>query len=211
MIGAFGAFLTAPASAEEGFLPKPISATFSSGKVVIETASGLHIVECKQIDASQIMFESDKHGKGTLRGLGCKFEGFLTFNSLGDKSEEVLSAFLFLVCLKPADASGKVIDEMGIAIEPVESHVEVPAGGLLLRFAGRYIGVVLTSGLTRLWTIEFSGSKGSPTVRKCLEGTSEKTSSWTLESNENKKPEAISLTIEGSELLFNESVELMDA
>ncbi|HTA06501.1 MAG TPA: hypothetical protein VK774_09075 [Solirubrobacteraceae bacterium] len=206
---ALGAFAAATASAEEGFLPKPATAIILGGKSILETTSGTKI-ECTKLDETTITFSSDKHGEGLLHWLGCKAEALFAYNSLADKAEELLGKFLFLVCLDPKSSTGTLVDNFGIAVE-LDSplHVEVPAEGLLLSITGTMLGAILTSGKAKLWNVEFLGKKGVSNVTSCLEGANVKSQSLTVETNESKKPEALSLSIESGLLQFKEEVELM--
>jgi hypothetical protein len=208
---ALGAFAAATASAEEGFLPTPKTATLLGGKSILETTSKTSIT-CTSLDDSTITWENDKHGKATLQWLGCKAEGIFGFNSLGDKAEDILAEVLFLVCLDPTNAAGTLIDNFGIIAEVVgKLHLEVPAVGELLIVTGGALGAILTTGKAKLWVIEFNGAAGAQTVTDCKQGTTTILHSLKVETNENGKPDAASELVVGGLLQFASEVELMDS
>jgi hypothetical protein len=212
---ALGAFAAATASAEEGFLPTPKTATALGGTSILETASKANIT-CTSLDDSTITMENDKHGKATLQWLGCKAEGLFGANSLGDKAEVILAEVLFLVCLDPTNAAGTLIDNFGVIGEVVgKLHLEVPAVGALTIVTGAALGAILTTGPAKLWIMEFNrvgtGSPGAQVVTDCKQGTTTILHNLLSELNENKKPEAASENVASGLLQFPSEVELMDS
>jgi len=208
---ALGAVAAATASAEAGFLPTPKTATALGGKSVLETV-GKGNITCTSLDDSTITMENDKHGTATLHWLGCKAEGLLPANSLGDKSEEILAQVLFLVCLDPTTAKNELVDTFGIIGEVVgKLHLEVPSVGVLQIVTGAALGAILTTGKGKLWVIEFNGSVGAQTITDCKQGTVTILHNLLSETNENKKPEAASEAVTSGLLQFASEVELMDS
>jgi hypothetical protein len=212
---ALAALVAATASAEEGFLPTPKTATALGGTSILETTGKANIT-CTSLDDSTITMENDKRGKATLQWLGCKAEGLFGLNSLGDKAESLLAEVLFLVCLDPTNASGTLIDNFGIIAEVVgKLHIEVPAVGVLTILTGTVLGAILTTGPAKLWIMEFNrvgtGSPGAQVVTDCKQGTTTILHSLKVETNENGKPEAASENVASGLLQFPETVELMDS
>jgi len=203
---ALGAFAAATASAEEGFLPlKQKTANLLGGEWRFIDAVGTSFA-CPTLDASIFTFVNDKHAEGTLRLLGCKAAGLFSANSLGDKAGEILVKMLLLVCLDPKNSSGVLVDNFGVSFEiDTPLHLEVPAAGLLTLVGGLYLGAILTAGPAKLWVLEPGG------VTECLEGTSKKTDTLTIEENETKKTEATNISAAGTLLQFEEEVKIEDA
>ena len=206
-----GALATTIASAEEGFLPLISKEDFVAGKKTTFTTTSGTSLSCKEIDLSLsvVNFPNDKHGSGKLHLLGCESSG-LGLLSLGDEPKVVLIPVLLLVCLKPTNSKGEVLAEFGLAIEIEKAHLEIPAVGTLFELNGRALGVFLTKGPTKEFTVDFVVKEKQQEAVACKEGKLEKTNTLAVEVNHSGKPEATSLAIEGGKLEFLENVELMD-
>jgi hypothetical protein len=199
-------------AAEEGFLPvKPKEATITAKTVSFHV--GPAIVLCTQIDlaSSVIKFENDKHGKGTLRILGC-FSAGMGFNSLGDSRGEILMPILLLICLEPKNSAGKVLGEFAIAVEVEKVHLEIPAIGGLFELNGRLLGLMSAKAGESLkeFSVAFRSEKEHQEVASCKEGKSEKTNTLTAEENEGLSG-ALTENTEGYVIEFTEAQQLMDS
>jgi hypothetical protein len=211
-IFALGAFAAATASAEEGFLPKQALGNILGG-ITVFTTNGKSTIQCEKLDESHIEFTTDEHGTVTLRWLECSTAGKLIgINSLGDKAKEILAKFLFLVCLDPTNSAGKLLANFGIAAETDEPvHLEAPTAGILWIVPGRFIGIVLTVGPAKLWVVDYANSNGLPLADLCIKGAETKKHTLTVEENENKKPETLSLEIKAFLIQFPNEVKLEDS
>jgi hypothetical protein len=205
---ALSAVMAVAASAEEGFLPFPKKTGFTveGGTSTLNTPANLPIV-CGKLDASKGTLEKDKHGTVTLQWLECSVAG-VAANSAGDAAKTILAKVLFLVCLiNPTSL------EFGIAAETDETvNLEVPALGVKITVKGRVIGTVLAKAntLATLFKVDFAGSKGVPTVKKCTDSEGTKEHTLTAESSLTKKAETASQEVVGGTVTFEEKVELMD-
>ncbi|HTA06423.1 MAG TPA: hypothetical protein VK774_08675 [Solirubrobacteraceae bacterium] len=209
---ALSALGTASAIAEPGFLPKQASANVLGGKYTIATVGGGLSLACAKLDASTITMTTDEHGSGTLSLLECKAAGLFTLNSLGDKAGVVLEPVLFLVCLDPKNAEGKLLGEFGFYIELDKPlHLEIPALGSLFTISGRIIGVILSKGKTKLFVVDLAEKPGTPFATSCKQGGETKGAELAVEENEAKKTEPASEDAEGLLIQFPNEVELMDS
>ncbi len=207
---ALGALAATTASAEEGFLPKPATATILGGLSTLQ--AGESKIECTTLDDSTITFTTDEHGTVTLRWLGCTTAAKLVkINSLGDKAGEILAKVLLLVCLDPTSPSGTLLEPFGFIAEPDEPvHLEEPAVGQLQIITGSVIGTFLTTE-GKLFIAHLDAPKGVQAATLCIKGTETKKGSLQVEENENKAPKAASEEVAAALLQFAETVKLMDS
>jgi hypothetical protein len=208
---ALGAFAAGTASAEEGLLPNLTSE--GSGKVMTLETTNKEKISCTAVSILEARFltekEKDRHGTANLHFTGCKAEGLVPFNSLGDEKEVVLLKVLFLICLVEPT---KLV--FGLLIQPLETeHIEVPATKELILMKGAYIAELESP--TTLKGKEFSyalaGKAGvQTTARECKLGTT--TFKHTLESaNDKKAPDFAASETGLFTLKFKEEVALEDS
>jgi hypothetical protein len=131
---ALGAFAASMASAEEGVLPNTATGTATGGVATLETTNKEKI-SCTAVNVLEIKFSTDQKGTATIHFTGCKAEGALPANSLGDANEVILSKVNVLVCL----VEPKTL-VFGLLIQPKETeHIEVPSVGQLVLVKGAVI------------------------------------------------------------------------
>jgi hypothetical protein len=161
------------ASAEEGFLPSPGTATVLGGKstLEIENKEGTGAegkIRCEKLDDSTITFlslEPDGHATGTLHWLECKAEGLFPAESKGAAKEEILVPVLLLVCLDPKSKAGKLLSEYGVLALVTgpgaggAQDIEILTVGILVEVKGQALGALLTVK-GKLFAVDFTGTAG---------------------------------------------------
>jgi len=207
---ALGAFAAVSASAEEGFLPTPKGTILVlGGKSILEGANTENI-KCEKLDDSTITFTNDKTASGKFHWLECTAAFGFQANSLGDAAGVILAEVKLLVCLDPKDVNGKLLEAFGVAGEVSKLHLEVPTVGVLKEVNGIALGLVLTAGPAKLWSVEFLGSKGAQTARSCLQGAN--TINHTLNvKTDTGAAESASENVEAGLVQFPEEVKLEDS
>jgi hypothetical protein len=155
---ALGAFAASMASAEEGVLPNTATGTGTGGTATLETTNK-EKVSCTAVSILEVKFTTDQKGTATLHSTGCKAEGALPFNSLGDASEVILSKVNVLVCL----VEPKTL-VFGLLIQPTATeHIEVPAVGQLILVKGAVIAKSDSANAGKEFLYLLKGAKGAQT------------------------------------------------
>ena len=206
---ALGALAASMASGEEGVLPNANS-TGEGGAATLETTNN-ESIKCTKVAILEGKFltekEKDQHGTANLHFTGCKAEGIVPFNTLGDEKEVLLSKVLFLVCLvEPA----KLV--FGILIRSLETeHIEVPATKELILIKGAVIAELEGAGLKgKDFNYKLEGKAGVQKVAtKCV--INGKEFKHSLESANDKKATDLAVSETAKFLLlFEKEVEFMD-
>jgi hypothetical protein len=203
---ALGAFSASVAAGEEGVLPNANS-TGTGSTVTYETEK--EKVTCTAVKISEGKFltekEKDQHGTATLDYTGCKAEGIVGINTLGDEKEVILSKLLFLVCL----VEPKTL-QFGLLIQPIATeHLEIPTTKQLLLQKGSVIaaGEKVLAGKEFLFLLK--GEKGKPIeALKCEINKKVFTHTFELALDSEAKDKPASLTAHFT--LTFEKVEFMD-
>ncbi|HEY3666387.1 MAG TPA: hypothetical protein VGL19_10320 [Polyangiaceae bacterium] len=207
---AFGAIGAKLASAEEGVLPNATSSG-EGGVTTLETTSKEKI-SCMKVLILEAKFltekEKDQHGTANLHFTGCKAEGLIPVNSLGDEKEVVLSKVLFLVCLVEPT---KLI--FGLLIQPIETeHTEAPAVKTLRLAKGAIIAELEGGGLTgKEFKYRLAGKAGvQTTAAQCtINGTTFKHS---FELGSDSASKDVMASVEGKlTLRFPEAITFEDS
>jgi hypothetical protein len=137
-LGAFAA--NAAFAAEEGFLPITTVGTGEGGTAKLENTN-------------------NEKATATIHFTGCKANGVVPANSLGDASEVILSKVNVTVCLVE---SAKLV--FGLVIEPTATeHIEIPAIGALALVKGIVIARNTGANKGKEFTFSLKGSKGEQT------------------------------------------------
>jgi hypothetical protein len=182
-LAAFTALTASVAFAEEGFLPT--TNFIGSGAGGALEALGSLQVKCAGTNILSGVMTTDKSGTADIHYSGCTTLGFPA-NSLGDNSGVILEPSNWELCLLNSTAL-----EFGILLSakaPV--HIEVPLAGALVIKEGGIIGTVAGNALSKTKTLKFSETSGDPAITSC----GGKSSSETLEQNENGKKEMVGLS-----------------
>jgi hypothetical protein len=197
------AVLPMPAHAEQGFLPRPKTATLSSESVLLENPNKA-IYQCRKGSSSTATFTNDKEVDIDLDFKECTFGTFGSIRSLGDESGTILVVRTAIVCLLN---EAKLTYGIAIPFGPSGLQLEIPAIGGKYLVKGLLIGELApTKGKAKNYSIKFSGSNGKQTLTKC----GGKEESLVLEANSGGKTEGLSESFTAT-LAFTAEVELMDS
>ena len=203
---ALGALTASMALAEEGLLPTGAAASGSATTTTFETAAGK--ISCKEVKilSLQWLAKSAIHGTTDLHLTGCKAQGLVPINTLGDASEIILAKSLYLFCLvTPTSLTS------GILLQWIANvHLEIPATKELLLVRGVAIAKLVTMSLKgKEFEYSLVGSKGvQTTATECKVGTTTVKHSLELSANGG----AFEATSQNGpfRLVFEKEVELMD-
>jgi hypothetical protein len=155
---ALGAFAASMASAVEGVLPNTATGTGEGGTATLETTNKEKI-SCTKVSVLEIKFSTDINGTATIHFTGCKAEGALPANSLGDESGVILSKVNVLVCLVE-----KAALVFGLLIQPTATeHIEVPSVGQLVLVKGAVIAKSDSANSGKEFLYLLKGAKGVQT------------------------------------------------
>jgi hypothetical protein len=182
-IAATASVTTAPASAEEGFLPTT-TFTGKGGAAKLQALSKLEIACTSKLILEGTM-ETDSHGRiFSIHFNLCKTLG-LPANSLGDEKEVILVTLLtWLLCL-----INSATLEFGLYLEVPAVHIEVPSLAALVEVSGTLIGKITPNTKGKERTVTFAQKEGDPTVKECKneKGEVKKAELKTLEGGETVK------------------------
>ena len=214
-IFALGAFAVS-ASAEEGFLPSPGTATVLGGLSTLGVEKG-GTIECLELDDSTITFlslEPDGHAEAIFHWLDCKAGGLFDAHSKGALKGEILVEVLLLVCLDPKNSAGKLLSEYGFLVLVIEGagkvlDLEIPATSTLIEIKGQALGALLTVK-GKLFLVDITGKEGKQeTAVECL--VNGKPVKHNLLASENKGVfKNASEEVKGGLIQFTKEVELMN-
>jgi hypothetical protein len=210
---ALGSFAASAASAEEGVLPPSNFTGESKETSTLETlnkekisCTALSILEGKFLVAPEP--NPDQHGLANLHFSGCKAEGLLSANTLGDEPGIILVKVLFLICLvEPV----KLV--FGVLILPEETvHIEVPFKSELVLVKGAVIAELEGLGLKgKDFKFRLVGKEGDQTVALKCEINGKKFEHTLVGANDSEKKVDVMASENAKFLiLFEKEVELMD-
>jgi hypothetical protein len=177
LVLAFTAISVATASAVETLwkgLPGSAGETFttSTAKPLLEGLAGSRISCSKAKGTGELLKEGTIEDKDATLALttitieGCKAEGLLPINSLGDAKELVLLHGEIHACMiKPGD--------FGLLLKPLPVHLEVPSVGLLIVIEGAVIGLAEATADKKVFQLHTKQTKGDQEISKCEGGTAQ--------------------------------------
>ncbi len=151
---AFNAIAVAAASAEEvlwRWLPGSAKETFKGeipevGDLLIIGGGRIECKKGKILLAGSELLEKQTLALATIHFEGCKAEGLVAANSLGDASEVILVHIEIHNCI-----INKANKEFGLLILPLPVHIEIPATKLLIEILekGLFVAKIEATGTTK--------------------------------------------------------------